>query len=88
MLSSASTMCIQKSAATQAAKKPYATKASDESGSKARVDSQDVLAGSTAGPPAKALAPNPDDQSQEEKRLLKEGALTGKLLGSGKQTRD
>jgi len=86
MLSSVATMNIQRSAAWNAAKTPYAAKASDESSSKPPVDS--LGAGRTADGSGKLLAPSPDEQSPKEKRLLKEGAIAGKLLGSGGRSLD
>ena len=85
LLSSVSTMSIQKSAAARATKKPYAAKASDESSSKAPAN-PDLLVGRVTESSAKALAPNPEEQSAEEKRLLKEGALAGKFLRSGNES--
>ena len=89
MLSAVSTtMKIQKSAAGfDAARQPYAAKASDESGSKASEGSLDALTGLTESS-GKVLAPNSDFQPSEEKRLLKEGAGAGKLLGGGQSSDD
>jgi hypothetical protein len=88
MLSATSTMQIQKSAGMHAARKAYAQSASTEGGSRSHTGSLDALAGHGAESSGKLLAPDSDDESPEEKRLLQDGTIAGKFLGSGDSSGD